>query len=498
MLTKTPNNITNIVLISLLLLIGDRHIHAAISTKILTLDYVIDTLSLYTKDAEIEKMKYHNQLLQYKNYRKSFLPSLSFTLNPISINRSLRLLQKAEDGSYYYIDDYSNTSNIGVTMRQKVGLTGGEVILGSDLNYLHEYSSQRKSFSASPFYIGYSQQLWGGFKQYKLEKKLEIIQNKIAVKQYLSSIAAIQQTTLKLYLNALSLKIEADMVKKLEESYDTLLHLAKVKHINGYITEYDLGQIELQRFNTILEYENQTKDLALAYHQLTTYLQTNDSIDLTLPRTDLFKEITFGELKYYIHKNNPFYQQQTIQQLQAEQSLHQVKLNNSWNAYIRLDYGLNQYASTLLEAYRKQNVRQSIGIGMQIPIFQWGIRKNKIRTATNNYQIQCKQIEKERENFELKLLEKYSIYHSSMKQLHLTTKTFQLSKEQYAMAVKKFALGSISAFELNSNLNSLYTAMTQFIQAVKTMLLTGYELRTLALYDFRKQTELEYIIIHHR
>lgn len=485
----------HVVFIPLLLFIGLQQAYGSVGIKILTLDYIIDTLSLYTKDAEIEKIKYYSQLLQYQNYRKSFLPSFSFTLSPINLNRSLRLLQKAEDGSYYYIDDYSNTSNAGLAMRQKIGFTGGEFTIGSDLNYLHEYSSKRRTFSVTPFYIGYSQQLWGGLKQYKLEKKVQSAQNDIAVKEYLSSIATIQQGVLDLYLQAFILKIGVDLTKKIKESGDTLLEVARMKHKHGYITEYDFGQIELQQVNTCFEYEKRTKDFILAYQRLTTYLQTSDSIDLSLPDADVFRGITIDELKYYIKKNNPFYHRQIIQKLQAEQTLHQAKLSNSWNAHIRVDYGLNQYASTLSEAYRKQNVRQSIGIGLQIPIFQWGVRKNKISIAINNYQIQCKQIEKERENFEMKLLEKHSIHNSSIRQLDLTTKTFQLSKEQYAMAVSKFTLGAISAFELNSHLANLNVTMQQYVQAVQSMLLSEYELRTLALYDFRKQVELEEIII---
>ena len=53
----------HVVFIPLLLFIGLQQAYGSVGIKILTLDYIIDTLSLYTKDAEIEKIKYYSQLL---------------------------------------------------------------------------------------------------------------------------------------------------------------------------------------------------------------------------------------------------------------------------------------------------------------------------------------------------------------------------------------------------------------------------------------------------
>lgn len=141
--------------------------------KLLTIDKVIDTLSLVSTSARIERLNFRNEWLLFENYKKSLLPAVSFTFNPINFNRSLRVLQEPSDGSYSYIEDYSNTSDIGISVRQKIGLTGGELNVGSNLNYLNEFSRKQNNFSTTPFTVGYSQQLWGGGKIYRMEKNLE-------------------------------------------------------------------------------------------------------------------------------------------------------------------------------------------------------------------------------------------------------------------------------------------------------------------------------------
>jgi len=116
-------------------------------------------LSLSSTSAKIEKLNFHSKLLLFENYKKSFLPSVSFNVNPLNFNRSLKLLQQPSDGSYIYVDEYSSNSSAGISVNQRIGLTGGQLSIGSSLNYLREFSSDRNSFSATPFYIEYSQRL---------------------------------------------------------------------------------------------------------------------------------------------------------------------------------------------------------------------------------------------------------------------------------------------------------------------------------------------------
>ena len=55
-----------------------------------------DIVNKYALDAPSVKglyLRFQNENLEYENYKKSFLPTLSFNLNPIAFNHSLRLLQ---------------------------------------------------------------------------------------------------------------------------------------------------------------------------------------------------------------------------------------------------------------------------------------------------------------------------------------------------------------------------------------------------------------------
>lgn len=462
--------------------------------KVVTLREVVDLLSLESPDARIEQLNFQNKRLQFENYKKSFLPSISLNFNPVSFNRSLRLLQNPTDGSYSYVKDYSNSSSAGLTVRQKIGVTGGEFSLSSDINYLNEFSSGRNSFSTMPFSIGYSQQLWGGSKQNRLEREIEYAKNQVAVKEYCAKLSQIQQQALGYYMAALFGKMERDLQLQMMQNADTLQQLAVIKLQAGRITEYDLKQIELQSVNAQYAYEKACQSYVDAQEKLALFLGT-DKMEVAVPVFDVLSALSPNTVMHYVRQNNPFTKHQEIQLLEAERNLHSAKLNNRFNGSISLNYGVNKYADTFINAYRNLNKRQSIVVGFQIPIFQWGINRNRLRMAKNSYETSKIEQARQLREFENEVTKTINSYNHSVKLWQTAERAYQLSQEQYAMLIKKFALGKVSLYELTAAQNEQNTAMQRYYSAIRDTYNSYFALRNMALYDFKQNVELEEMLV---
>ncbi len=460
-----------------------------------TLDEVIDILSLKSSSAEIENLNFQNELLQFENYRKSFLPSFSLNFNPVNFNRSLRLLQQPSDGNYSYVEDYSNNSSAGISIRQKVGLTGGEINIGSDINYLNEFSRKRNSFSTTPFYIGYSQRLRGGGKQHRLEKEIEYSKVKVAVNQYCTNISQIQKQALTLFMNALLRKMERDLARETTQNSDTLLQFARIKLDNGFITGYDLKQIELQSLNAQYAYENAQKSYIEEKERLSVFLGIAE-IEVQIPDFNVPLSMDIPTVMFYVERNNPFSRQQEIQALEAERSLYSAKLGNLLNGNISINYGVNQYAENFTDAYRHGNIRQSVVVGFQIPVFQWGINRNNILMAENNYKAGKLAREKRVLEFENEVKESVNSYNHSVKLWLTAEKAYRLSQGQYRILMQKFSLGKVSVYELTTAQNEQNNAMQRYYSAIRDSYESYFALRSLALYDFKRNMELEELYIH--
>ncbi|WP_333616545.1 TolC family protein, partial [Bacteroides pyogenes] len=347
------------------------------------------------------------------------------------------MLQQPADGSYSYVEDYSNNGSAGISIRQKIGITGGELNVGSNINYLNDFSRKRNSFSTTPFSIGYSQQLWRGRKLYRLEKKIEYAKNNIAIKQYCTKISQIQQQALGLFMKALLGRMEQDLARQTAQSNDTLLQLAHIKLNSGDITDYDLKQIELQSINSQYAYENAVKNYSEAQEHLAVFLGISFS-DVSIPEFNVPIAIDTHSVLFYVKRNNPFSKQQEIQSLEAERSLFSAKLSNRFNGNVSLNYGVNQYADNFMDAYRNGNIRQSIVIGVQI-----------------------------------------------------AEKAYHLSQEQYRILIQKFSLGKVSVYELTAAQSDQNNAMQRYYSAIRDTYNSYFTLRTMALYDFKRNVELE-------
>lgn len=77
----------------------------------------------------------------------------------------------------------------------------------------------------------------------------------------------------------------------------------------------------------------------------------------------------------------------------------------------------------------------------------------------------------------------------------LSGKAYQLSCEQYRLAIKSFELGEISVYELTSARQKQYDTMQRYYSAIKEAYTSYFRLRSMALYDFKSGQNLEDIYL---
>lgn len=63
------------------------------------------------------------------------------------------------------------------------------------------------------------------------------------------------------------------------------------------------------------------------------------------------------------------------------------------------------------------------------------------------------------------------------------------------MAIQKFILEKVSAYELNTDLSNQNMAMNNYYTSIKNVYINYYVLRSLALYGFKRMLNLEKVLI---
>ena len=329
-----------------------------------------------------------------------------------------------------------------------------------------------------------------------MERNLYRLRHNLALKNYCIAISTIQQEILTLYLEAYRKKLEMEQLRSDIQAQDTLLQIAGFKWKEGYITEYDYTQIELQGLQIRYAYDNASRKFEENLRELSAELNLSGEIDIQNPDRHSLPDFLDGHMVlHYIEKNNPQKQAWDMQRKQAEYDWFQAKMDTRFNGTISVNYGLNQYAETFSEAYRHPNLQQNISLGLSIPIFQWGINRNKRKMANNEYEATLLEIEQSERDFLSSQMEQINNYNHTTHIFDLTQRNYKLACRQYRLAVEKFALGKISVYELTSVLQEQYASMQDYYLALENLYVSYYSLRHLALYDFVNGQSLEELFV---
>lgn len=151
---------------------------------------------------------------------------------------------------------------------------------------------------------------------------------------------------------------------------------------------------------------------------------------------------------------------------------------------------MNQYAHTFSESYKHPTNQQAVSLTVSIPVFEWGINKNKKNIAENFYEIQQIDNENIRKAYDNQIIEMVSTYNHALQQKNLAWRSYELSVQQYQLIIKRFAMERVSVSDLYTVQQSLGQSMQRYYDTLNALYTHYYELRILTLYDFMKQKTL--------
>lgn len=466
----------------------------------LTLKAALDSLVPATRGMQALRLTYENSRLAYDNYRKSLLPAIGVSLSPFSFNRAIQRLQQPSDGSYTYVEDYAGVSTLAVGVSQSLGPTGGTLTVGTSLAYLREFSEGRNSFSTRPFYVSLSQPLSGGRRSFWLTRTVQTLACQVAAKNYASGLVTMQQQAAALYLEAYVDRLALRNARLMAAASDTLLRTARMKFDMRQLTASDFKQVELARAEAIYAVTTAHEALDDALRRLASLLESDEPLTLATDTlaTTAFTPLTLTEVFALVVRNHPEYLQGELDLAQARLNRHNARQETGINGTLTLDYGVNQYASRFRDAYRHPETQQAVGVTLALPVFQWGINRNRRRIAENNYQLQEIAVEQRRREFRDQVAQTVAAYNSALARHALAARSYRLAQENYQMLVRHFAMARTTVSELIEARRTLFAHQEEYGQVLRTLYAAYFDVKTLTLYDFQRRRDVsECLNLHH-
>ena len=189
-------------------------------------------------------------------------------------------------------------------------------------------------------------------------------------------------------------------------------------------------------------------------------------------------------------ERNSFAQNIRRRQLEADYEVATARGNlRSIDLFASVGYTGQNYEFS--SAYQDLLDNQIVKVGVKIPILDWGKCRGKVRVAKSNREVVLSKIRQEQMDFNQDIFLLVANFNNQAQQLEIAEEADQIAEKRYKTSVETFMIGKISTLDLNDAQNSKDEARQKHISELYYYWYYFYQLRSLTLWDFERNMELE-------
>lgn len=478
-------------IVTSILIVISLAINAQTAVNKLTLQEVLNLAKEQSPRAIQAKHQFRAAYWEYRSYKAEYLPSVTFIGTLPGFSRQIVKHQNNE-GVYSYVEENTNSISGGLTLKQNIGLTGGEVFIESNLERTDIFGdNQTTSYLSVPIRIGFRQELFG-FNQLKWNKKIEPLKYLEAKRNYLDALESISYEATGIFFDLILAQQNLVTAKLNYANSDTLYKIAKGRYNIGTIAENDLLQMELRFLNSGNDVNDAEVDLQLKKFKIKSFLGLNDQYDIELVIPNEFPKLTLNHEKVLAQakQNNPLILSYERDFIEAQKRVAEAKAQRGFSANLYANYGLTKSAAVFDEVYVDPIDQQRVNVGVTIPILDWGLGKGRVKMAQSNMEVTRTVVQQKVIDFEQDVFLEVMRFNQQDNQLLIAAKADTISQLRYNVTKERFLIGKIDVLDLNVAQSERDQAKQKYIQYMRSYWQNYFNMRRRTLYDFENDKPL--------
>lgn len=447
---------------------------------LLTLSETVEMAQRQSNDALAAKHSLEVAEWNYRYYQANYLPMVSLSSSP-SLNRKVSSITQP-DGTNVFVRQNQLSTDLSLSIRQNVALTGGTLFVNSNIYRQDEFEQHTHGYSTVPFSVGYQQSLFG-HNSLKWTRRTEPLRVRIARKQYRETMELVAVRASNYFFALASAQTNLDIARQNYAVSDTLHRYALGRYERGGITENEMLQLEVRRLTEETNQLNAEAEVEEAMLALKSYLGIREAVSLSVVPDTLIHDavINADEALALALAHNPDPEQLRLNVLESQSSLAAAKANRGLKADLYVQFGLSQTGTTLGEAFSKPLNQQYGSLTVSLPLLDWGRGKGQVRVAKSRLELTKTQSEQALEDFRLNVLKMVRQYNLQGYRVRIAYRTRETALRRYEVARWLYVQGRSSLLELNTSINEKDNAQRAFIGALQTYWSLYYGLRSLTL-----------------
>ncbi|MBQ5828361.1 MAG: TolC family protein, partial [Bacteroidales bacterium] len=181
-------------------------------------------------------------------------------------------------------------------------------------------------------------------------------------------------------------------------------------------------------------------------------------------------------------------QQQAV--LEAEREVSCTKAESRLNASLNLSVGFNQVADNIKSAFRHPLQQDIVGVNLNIPIVDWGVRKGRYNMAKNDLNVAQITAIQEEISLEEEVLLTVDDFNVQKNLITSAKEALELARMAYRQTMQRFMTGKADVNSMTMALNRQQEAQKNWLISLQNYWLNYYKIRRLTLYDFESNMSL--------
>ena len=426
---------------------------------------------------------------RHRAFRLRLLPQLSLgsALPTYNYNRSIIPVLQPDGSTLFRPQDQTNTT-LGLTLSQRVPLTGGALFVSSSLaRYAISGPDAIETWSSTPVAIGLRQDVlrpnvaaW--------DRREDAVQAELDERTYLETLEDIALETSERFFDVYAARLALDNAVTNVAVNDTLYRLNTGRLEVGKIGENDLLQSELAllRARTSLEAARLEYDRATAALRLALNLPAGTPLEVAASATVPELEADTARAVAEALRNRAVVSDVALQDVMARRRVTEAKLSGGFGATVQASLGFNATASQASSVYRNLLEARQFAVSVQVPLWQWGAHGSDVRAAeadragtTSRSQATLAQTAQDAQFAALELSQ-------ARRTVALVAKADTVAAKRFEVAYNRYVIGRIMIDNLYIGQNEKDQARAQFVQGLRNYWHAYYWLRRVTLFDFTK------------
>jgi outer membrane protein TolC len=203
-------------------------------------------------------------------------------------------------------------------------------------------------------------------------------------------------------------------------------------------------------------------------------------VNFTPVPIDLNKAIDFGQ------NSRMELRQREIDVENSQFTLIQTKSQNEFRGDLNLSIGIIGDNEKLADIYKTPTNNPRVSLQFNLPIFDWGEKKARIKAQEAVIQTSKLSLEQERTQISVDIRSVYRSLQNQVSQIDIAAQNEKNAQLTYEINLERYANGDLTGMDLNLYQNQLSTKKMAYAQALIDYKIELLNLKIQSLFDFER------------